>query len=1348
MPAMPFALPHLLTIPNFLDNLPLFWICLHKIYITMKYIYALVLSWLGYYCNAQSVYTYTNELSCNWITDLEQDASGFIWIATEDGLNKFDGYTFTSYFHDEQDSTSLLCNYTNKLYLDTDHQLWIATNKGIQCYVPEKDAFYSVELPGATQSNVSSMAQLHDGSIWISTSGYGLYSINPQTKQALRLSWISEQCDDSYVNCIYEDRLHNVWISFLGNRLACISPEKQQVTTYTMPYAPFPKVYGMAEDDKNNLFILTFNDVLMKPEGSSDFISVRNPGNKTVVGRDIIKASSGELLISTFNQGIMRIDTQQIRLLPDRHTQNINMANKNITSLIEDADGNKWLACNEGLAMISNEKKLFEFWKHPDSDIQTSPSAVCQTRNGDLWIGNQDCSLFRLSYDKKIVSRLKLPKYPRSICEDETGNLWIGCNNGGLFRLNPQTEALHFIPDFGDKDISKIIKGPGQSLFIALPGNGLGYYSLSSGEARIITYQTPMKNNSYLGSDWINDLLADQDGLIWICHFLGVSCYDPKKEEFLSLDINKTLSRHVCRNIVEDKDGQLWIGTNNGIYICDKARKSLRHIGKEDGMPSNVICAMELDNEGDPWCSTYKGLCHIGQKSHKVDTYLSGNGLTDEDYTPGVSTKDRGGRIYFGGIYGITRFMPDSIRTSAPLHIPSLTGLLIDNAPANASMLKQRKNLADDALIKARRLTFSPTDNACSFEFSTFKFHNQKNIFFEYRLKGISDKWNRTALGENKISFNYLRPGHYTLEVRACEKETVSPVRSISLYVAPPWYLTPLAWAAYYLTAVSLIVFVIFVYFRRKDRRRKEEINEEKLRFFINIAHEIRSPLTLILDPLNELLKQNSGNSAVSQNLHIIKQNTTRIINLMNQLLDIRRIDKGQMNLAYKETDLVPFIKNICELFKYQADKHHLKLVFTHQTESLPAWIDPANFDKIIINLLTNAFKYTPDGGTIEIVLSSDTPHGSSEGYAEISIRDTGTGIKPRDIKRIFERFYQSSADSQPNSGFGIGLHLVKMLVELHHGTIRAENRSDCQGAVFTVSIPLGKGFLPADKTANATDGQYRHTLPDMPEKEPEAQNRQNKNAKRHILIAEDDLDMCKYLEDKLGNIYRVTVCHNGQEALQQALGRPFDLIVSDIVMPVMNGFELLRTVKGNTETNHIPVILLTSQAEAENRIKGWEEGTDAFLPKPFQIEELISLCNNLIEKHIVLKGKYGLGQDIEKNIKPIEVKPNDELFIERLTKVINEHLPDPEFTVEALAKEVGISRVQLHRKLKDMFGVSASEFIRNLRLKQATMLLKENKTNISQIAYAVGFSNPILFSSIFKKAYGCTPTEYRERNM
>lgn len=1315
----------------------------------MKYIYALILSWLGFHCNAQSVCTYTNELSCNRITDLEQDAFGFIWIATEDGLNRFDGYTFTSYFHNEEDSTSLLCNYINRLYLDFDRQLWIATNKGIQYYVPQEDAFRSVKLPGGTRTNVSSIAQLHDGSIWISTSGYGLYSINPRTKQASRLSWISEQCDDSYVNCIYEDRMHNVWISFLGNRLACISPEKRQATTYMMPYTPFPKVYGMAEDDNRNLFILAFDNVLMKPEGSGDFVSMRNPDNKAVAGRDIIKDKNGELLVSTNSQGIMRIDAQRIRLLPDRSVpQGFHMANKNITSLIEDADGNKWLACNEGLIMISNEKKLFECWKHPDDGIQTSPSAVYQTRNGDLWIGNQDCSLFQLSYDKKIIRRFRLPRYPRSICEDEKGNLWIGCNNGGLFQLNPQTEAVRFIPAFGDKDISKIIAGPGQNLFIALPGNGLGCYSPSTGEARIITYQTPMKNNSYLGSDWINDLSADRNGLIWICHFVGLSCYDPEKEEFLSLDINETLSRHVCRSIVEDKDGQLWIGTNNGIYICDQSRENLRHIGKEDGIPSNVICGMELDNKGDLWCSTYKGLCHIGQRSHKIDTYLSGNGLTDEEYTLGVSTKDREGRIYFGGIYGIVRFMPDSIRTSAPLHIPSLTGLLIDNTPANASMLKQRKNLADDAPIKARRLTFSPADNTLSFEFSTFKFHNQENIFFEYRMEGINDKWSRTALGENRISFNYLRPGHYTLEVRACEKETVSPVRSISIYIAPPWYLTSLAWAAYYLAAVSLIVFVIFIYFRRKDRRRKEEINEEKLRFFINIAHEIRSPLTLILDPVNELIKQNSGNSALSQNLHTIRQNTTRIINLMNQLLDIRRIDKGQMNLSYKETDLVPFIKNICELFKYQADKHHIRLSFTHQAESMPAVIDPANFDKVIINLLTNAFKYTPDGGTIEILLSSDTPRGSSREYAEISIRDTGIGIKPQDIKRIFERFYQSSAESRPNSGFGIGLHLVKMLVELHHGTIKAENRTACQGSCFTIRIPLEKDFPPADEKAKDTDGQYLHTLPDMPEKEPETPNRQNKHAKYHILIAEDDLDMCKYLEEKLGNIYKATVCHNGQEALQQALGRPFDLIISDIVMPVMNGFELLAILKGNPETNHIPIILLTSRAEAENRIKGWEEGADAFLPKPFQMKELVSLCSNLIEKHIVLKGKYGLGKDIEKNIKPIEIKPNDELFVERLTRVINDHLPDPGFTVEALAKEVGISRVQLHRRLKELFGISTSEFIRNLRLKQATILLKESKTNISQIAYAVGFSNPILFSSIFKKAYGCTPTEYRERNM
>ena len=389
------------------------------------------------------------------------------------------------------------------------------------------------------------------------------------------------------------------------------------------------------------------------------------------------------------------------------------------------------------------------------------------------------------------------------------------------------------------------------------------------------------------------------------------------------------------------------------------------------------------------------------------------------------------------------------------------------------------------------------------------------------------------------------------------------------------------------------------------------------------------------------------------------------------------------------------------------------------------------------------------DGGEIEIVLTAKEElktNSPLRKYAEICVRDTGKGLDKKEMEKVFERFYQSPSDPNRSLGFGIGLNLAKMLVELHHGTIKADNRSDKQGSCFTIQIPLGNDFLSAEeREVEVVETSPIHNIP-MEEWVVDAESAaSNKKSKYRILLVDDDRALCEYLQDKLGDIYRITTCHNGQEALQVAMSQTFDLVISDIVMPIIDGFELLHRIKRTPQIGYLPVILLTSQTELENRIKGYKEKADAFLSKPFNIDELMMLCANLIENRILIKSRYNI---LEKDIKSINIKANDELFLERLIKVINENLSNVDFTVENLADEVGISRVQLHRKLKDLIGVSTSEFIRNLRLQQATILLKDNKVNISQIAYAVGFSNPILFSSTFKKTYGCTPREYRERNM
>lgn len=605
---------------------------------------------------ARPVIVYDDDnLSCNRIISLEQDVYGFIWIATEDGLNKFDGYTFTNYFHDESDSTSIACNYINKVYSDSHQRLWVASNKGIQYYLPQQNAFRTIKLPVNSNPNVTAITELHNGDIWIAASGSGLYSINSHTDQAEQLTWIGEHCDYLYVNCIYEDTRHYVWISYLGNQLARISLERKEIVTYTLPQTPFPKVYGMKEDAQGNLYLITYNDVLMKTPEKESFQSVRTADNRNVVARGITQTSDGKLWVNTVNNGLMFIDTKQKQLYPERVSGNTfdELTYGEIVCFLEDTDGNKWLAYRrKGLVMVPNEGKLFESLSLTVSPTQGSPTMIYQSCDNHLWVGNWDGSLQQLDRGGKRLKQYNLSHYPRTVYEKE-GTIWIGSNDGGIYQLNLHTDKLYQTSLFANKSVNRIIEGRDHMLYLSCPGNGLGVYNPTNGESTLISYQTPMENQVTLGNDWINDLLCDKDSLIWIAHFLGVRCYDTSKNIFLDLPINHDLKNYVCYELLEDKDGRLWIGTNNGIYIYDKQKQTLQHIGKKEGMPSNVVCGLEKDTQGNIWCSTYKGICRIEQESHRVTTYYSGNGLRDKEYIIGMSLQDNNGYIYFGGPSGV-----------------------------------------------------------------------------------------------------------------------------------------------------------------------------------------------------------------------------------------------------------------------------------------------------------------------------------------------------------------------------------------------------------------------------------------------------------------------------------------------------------------------------------------------------------------------------------------------------------------------------------------------------------------------------------------------------------------------
>ena len=544
-------------------------------------------------------------------------------------------------------------------------------------------------------------------------------------------------------------------------------------------------------------------------------------------------------------------------------------------------------------------------------------------------------------------------------------------------------------------------------------------------------------------------------------------------------------------------------------------------------------------------------------------------------------------------------------------------------------------------------------------------------------------------------------------------------------------------------------------------REHAEQLNEAKLQFFINISHEIRTPMTLIINPLEKLLAEKKGGE-VQKTYLMIYRNAQRILRLINQLMDIRKLDKGQMFMKFRETDMVGFIDDVMLTFDYTAQKKKIRFTFEHSMPQLKVWLDLNNFDKILMNILSNAFKYTPEEGEITVSLSTGqapTRRDALKEYVEITVTDNGIGLDKNKIERIFERFYQIDNDlTKSNFGTGIGLHLSRSLVELHHGIILAENREDAPGSRFIIRIPLGSAHLRKDELEDVeamTDKprpiMIKPQKPDFEEEDFEEEEdtdhkKPGKAAKRiRILIAEDEEEISSYLKEELEGEYRIVTCKNGKEAYETVLADTPDLVISDIMMPEMDGLSLCRKIKQNTNVNHVPVVLLTAKSKPEDTMEGMATGADAYIVKPFNTELLKSTIANLIANRKLLKSKFSGAQQQEDKVQKLSMKSSDEMLMDRIMKVINENISNPELNVEMLATNVGLSRVHVHRKLKELTNLSAREFIKNIRLQQAAALLKEKKLTVSEVAYATGYTNLSHFSSSFKEAHGMSPKEYMQ---
>ncbi len=1316
------------------------------------------------------------ELTNSLVNHISQDRKGYIWITSEDGLNRYDGVSFTTFRHKNGASQSLKHNYVVQVFEDTKGNIWVATIKGIQLFDRATELFDDVPVLGASEvlaPHVTSVIEAGNGDILISTSGRGIFSFNSSKKVFEPCTDLMAKIGNDFISRLFEDRDGKLWIASENNGLFCYDRINDVIKRFFSPDRYLHcDVSAITQDNDGIIYIGIISGGLHRwdgnifkplfPDGPLAHLSVKS----------LLIRNDNNLIIGTDGDGLKIMDVksgavEQIDLI----TSELDFRKAKVHALKQDRDGNLWIGVfQKGVFMLPGASSNFKYYGYQTNNLYSIGSGCVMslmTDDAHLWLGTDNDGLFMLNGNGQVIRHFSLedgsvPKAIMTLHRDDNHNIWIGSYSNGLAVLKPNANKCLYFNDMlhskyeGYSNKVRCITGDDDdNVWIGTYGSGLFRIDAKTNNVHhwISTSETKGDKPFEIVNNWINCIFKDSRGLMWIGTFRGVSCLNPSTGEVLKSDIlYDYLFGSVVFNIYEDKNGIFWFGTTEGLVRYDASTKNIERLTTDNGLCGNVICAIQGDDTGNIWVSTYSGLSKYNDKTRKSTNYYSYNGLQGNEFYAGSVCKAADGQIFFGGIQGVTSFYPDAIQAVERSLNLDLINFYIYGKKVRMGDKSSNHNIVNKAVMDADTFVISYHDNAFAFEFSTFDFVSSERVIYDYLLEGFNQSWHGTPAGINRVDYTNLSPGTYHLTVKAHIDEVYSPEKLITLIVMPAWYQT---WWAFTIYAVFFVLIGVLLYnfivsrikFRHELIRREHEemIKEAKLQFFYNISHEIRTPLSLVLNPIEKLIADKDSQNKRRDYL-IIHKNAQRILRLINQMFDVRKIDKGQMDMRYSETPIAQFIDDIMDSFAELASQKEIHLSLNEYVGDLMLWIDVNNFDKVIFNILSNAFKFTPSGGSISINISKN----DSADKVIISISDTGIGIDVSECENIFDRFYQAdNAQTRMGVGTGIGLHLSRSIVELHSGKIYAQPSPNGAGAMFVIELPIGNKHLNpslmVDEQERGDSAINVISDDDISADVTSATPKSRSNIK--ILIVDDEADIREYLKDELGMLYKITECANGREAYELILKEKPQLVISDVMMPEIDGITLCKKLKSNVNINHIPVILLTARYTEEDKGVGLNCGADAYIEKPFSIDMLKITINNLIENRERLKVKFFGNNELEGQIKPIDLKSADEILLRKVVELINEKIGDPDLNVEVLAAHVGMSRVHMHRKLKELTNQSARDFIRSIRLKQAALLLSQKNLGVSEVAYAVGYSNPSYFSNTFKEFFGVSPKDYVETN-
>ena len=1350
--------------------------------------------------------TEENGLTNSYINCIGQDRNGFIWFGSENGLYRYDGYRFKHYLNLPGDTNSINSNTIFKLYTDTHHNLWVGTFMGIMRYDEEYDSFHDFNLSTDFRDGypvpTNGITEDTDSTVIISTD-LGAFMIDPVNYTVKFIRSGSPGClyAGNKITAYLIDREGNHWIG-TEEGVSRIDATTSEATFYDlsrMAHTRFTTTFinDIFQDSEQNIWIVTREEGVFKKSRSSDKFRqyYYNENDKNSLGSnetyDIYEDETGQVWISTNGGGLNLYNVFQDNFIRIKHAANEknSLLNNNPRSIFEDFQGNIWIASYQaGVNIYINHPQLFRYYDiNSDQPIDYQSSTVCSIYQYDddkLWIGTDGGGLKLLDRNTGVITTF-LPdknisgsfpdKVVMTIYKDRYNDFWFGTYQGGLVKYDKKNQKFYASQNnpsnpysISNNFVTSILEDKRGNFWIGTSGGGLNLYDRDTKEFRAYLH-SPDDTNSLVDNS-VNDILEDHNGNLWIGTYWGLSRFDAQESRFYNYHTEKTNNFSLSHNSVfvlfEDSKNRLWIGTRNGVNLYNSEEDRFYYLSV-DGLSGCSVYGILEDNQNNLWISSNKGIFKFNPELQKVINFTDADGLQGNEFFRKSCYKGAYGELFFGGINGFNAFFAEKVEQREYIPNVVITHFRIFDKEVPIGEMEDGRIILKRSICKTSRVQLRYSDKVFSFEVAAPDFITPENMVIAYKMDGFDEGWNYVNAQYPVITYTNLSAGEYTLTIKAANRNIIDQVdrcTQLHIKITPPFWKS---WWAY-LSYIFLSLLIAFIFWqitlqRIKEREqvrleiikreKAEELNQAKLRFFTNISHEFRTPLTLIIGPLEQLLRRGKEIQPFQKQFNIMLKNARRMLRLINQLLDFRKIEGGKMTLKTEYSDIVKFITDIMHSFEEYTVEKQINFKFLAPVDHFMLWFDPDKMDKILFNLISNAFKFTSpkDAITISIKtgIKSDNKQSGIKEYLQISVSDTGKGIPEKDLPYLFDRFYQAGNTDTQFQGSGLGLSLTKNFIEIHQGKINVE--SSPAGTSFTILLPVGDTHLDAEqKIIPESPGvnKYIHLSPEtvlFQNKENNDRPVQYLHNKPTILLVEDNLELRQYLENEIHDHYNFYGAPDGSEGYEMAVDILPDLIISDIMMPVVNGFEFCQKIKQNMTTSHIPVILLTAKTSTENQIKGFESGADAYIPKPFNIEQLIATANSLIENRIRLREKF----NVNKVLSDLPVKNTaDDKFLQKVTDTIKNNISEVNFGVLELSREVGISRVHLHRKLKSIANVSPNEFIKTIRLQKARELLLQMEFTISEVCYKVGFNSPAYFSSCFKSCFQMSPSEFIESNL